>query len=674
MERLEGSPATPPLAVRLFGDFRLRLAEVDARPRGRKAAGVLAFLAAADDHSASRVRLADLLWSDRGEEQARSSLRQVILELRSSPAGRVGAIVATRESVRFVPGAIFTDEDAICTAAAHGNAAVLAPLLEPLIGRFLDDLDGLSPAFDDWLMSERPRREEKLFATVLAALPQIPEPASDGASERILRALERLDPLNEPVVRLRLGRDHAAGDVAAMHRRLRRLTDDLKRELGVAPSAITRELFDALLNRPPELSPGAGSSGPVASVRTLPVVLVTPFVASGITESNEVAAILTEDVRAGLARNGELRVLMIEATDEERVQTAAANAIAAYQLGGSVRTLGERTSVTVELGNIATGLVSWSAQIRLAASPLELIDEIVARIVGGVAPAVERDLSVALAVPRAGSEATREVALLYARGRRLAREGRTIAEVREGVELLEAALRQDPRHIGARLRLSALYNTDFAFLLAGHDVAGFRRRAQVLIEEAAALDPGNIRIELGLAWYHLRRGAWPAAERLFQHAVAAMPHDPDALDECAFGLACLGDLDLARSLMQRAFQLNPFAPAEYHADQAVLLTLAGDAEAAEEHFAVCGERRIFYHAFRLGNLQRLEIGSPRLGEFQRRFVAEFLEIWQPSTPPGQADLVNWVDQSICLRRPEHRRLIIDGVAAAWLSGARDKSL
>ena len=69
--------------LRLFGRFGLSRASGDeiAIP-GKKAQALLAYLALNQDHRRSRAELAALLWSDRGEEQARHSLRQTTLTLR----------------------------------------------------------------------------------------------------------------------------------------------------------------------------------------------------------------------------------------------------------------------------------------------------------------------------------------------------------------------------------------------------------------------------------------------------------------------------------------------------------------------------------------------------------------------------------------------------------------
>jgi DNA-binding SARP family transcriptional activator len=56
----------------------------DRTPRGRKARAILAFLSSQADTRIPRERLKDLLWGDRGEAQARASLRQALLEIRQA--------------------------------------------------------------------------------------------------------------------------------------------------------------------------------------------------------------------------------------------------------------------------------------------------------------------------------------------------------------------------------------------------------------------------------------------------------------------------------------------------------------------------------------------------------------------------------------------------------------
>lgn len=652
------------VAACMFGTFRVRWGDDDLRPHSRKTRALLAYLVAVEPRTVSRARLADLLWSDRGEQQARNSLRQALSELRSGQLG--DAIAMSRTDVALTPDRWQIDTRSIEAFAVGGDCRGLGLILAGVDGDYLDDLDGVSPAYDDWLHTQRAHQRDWLFRVALGAVAALDAAASETA-RGVLAELARLDPLNEAVVRLRLRLDHAAGDVAAVQRHYRRLSGDLSRELNVAPSRETQELLLSLVgtrDRGALRQPDAVPAEPVSPRRTPPIVMLTPFAGDG--PVTEIAAIVTDAVCTALSRSTEFLVLPLAAGDPATPDSASRRAVATFALRGTVRLMRDATVVTAHVVDAGTGFVIWSEQRETATPDRAWIAAVVERIVAAVGSTVEHDDGEYRRNPRSAGD---EVADLYSQGKRIARHGRSLEAIEAGVAMLERAITLDSQHVGARLRLAQLYNTDFHYLIAGHDYRAMRARASALALAAAEIEPGSVRVQLRLAWCRLREGDWTRAASLFAAAERAMAHDPDAMNECGFGLAQLGELDAARDLIQRAFKLNPFAPAEYHADFAVLQTLAGEHDLAEAHFDVCGEQRLFWQVIRLGNLQKLERQSPRLRALQQRFVANFLEIWSPPTPPAIADVLTWADVVFCFRRDEHRQLIADAVTAAWQSRA-----
>lgn len=123
------------IELHLFGP--LRIAAPDGRPVmgvSRRAQGLLVYLACQDGMRAERSGIADLLWSDRDEAQARASLRQELSVLRRV----LGAVVeADRQGIWLIPGAVSVRRD--------GS------------GDFLAGFDLPSEAFEDWLREERQR-------------------------------------------------------------------------------------------------------------------------------------------------------------------------------------------------------------------------------------------------------------------------------------------------------------------------------------------------------------------------------------------------------------------------------------------------------------------------------------------------------------------------------------
>ena len=91
------------LDVRLLGGFEARFDSGQKIALStRKAEALLAYLALAPGRARSRDQLAGLLWSDRAEAQAKSSLRQALTALRRGLQENGSLVLATEgESVKL---------------------------------------------------------------------------------------------------------------------------------------------------------------------------------------------------------------------------------------------------------------------------------------------------------------------------------------------------------------------------------------------------------------------------------------------------------------------------------------------------------------------------------------------------------------------------------------------
>lgn len=232
------------LAVRLFDGFRLAtIGGASAEQaiitiRGRRARGLLAYLLLARDQTASRERLAGLLWSDRSDAQARSSLRQCLLELRT--AGQdlgIEAFEAGRDMVRLVPGVFACDVFDIERALVNDDAGALAARIAQIGNtQLLPDL-GLPGLFGEWLDQTRAALDGRLAQAVRAALERLVAAQDWPGAVALADAWLRREPLDENVAAAALHAELAVGAEAAAQRRFRALKAVLERELGVAPGA-----------------------------------------------------------------------------------------------------------------------------------------------------------------------------------------------------------------------------------------------------------------------------------------------------------------------------------------------------------------------------------------------------------------------------------------------------
>jgi TolB-like protein len=185
------------LRLTLFGGFSVAGADgTEIAIKSKKARALLAYLVLSPRKSRSREEIMALLWSDRGEAQARASLRQVLVGIRKDLGKEaVGTLIVTNDAVALNPDMVTVEP------GSTGE--------ELLAGFQLHD-----PAFEDWLRDERLRHEDAPVAdtrppelthsdkpsiavlpfTNLSADPE-QEYFSDGITEDIITELTRFPSL-----------------------------------------------------------------------------------------------------------------------------------------------------------------------------------------------------------------------------------------------------------------------------------------------------------------------------------------------------------------------------------------------------------------------------------------------------------------------------------------------
>src|SRR5579875_1842646 len=235
--------ARPAMAhLRLIGRFRLTDATGAAiESPGRRARALLAFLALDGEHAATRERLSGLLWSDRGEPQARASLRQCLLEWRNVMGTTdLDLLDVGRETIALRPDVLSLDVDSLRETLLQGPAAMAAALRDLGDAHLLDDLE-VPGLFNDWRAQARSRFERTVLSAVEATLGER-ESRGDWAGARDLaEAYLARDRVNETVAACAIRADMALGNTGSAHRRFRALEAALQSELGVKPGAVARE-------------------------------------------------------------------------------------------------------------------------------------------------------------------------------------------------------------------------------------------------------------------------------------------------------------------------------------------------------------------------------------------------------------------------------------------------
>ncbi len=200
-----------------------------------------------------RQHLAFLFWPDSSEDQARTNLRQLLLLLRRALPHAQQFLRVDRASIQWRRDAPFScdvaDFEQLLTQATQAGAPVeKRTALQQAVDCYRGNL--LPGCYDDWLLTERERLRQR-FLQALEQLIQLLEQAHEyDAAIRYAQRLLRHDPLHETTYR-RLMRLHALnGNRSQALQVYHTCATVLERELGVAPSALTREAYEHLLRAP----------------------------------------------------------------------------------------------------------------------------------------------------------------------------------------------------------------------------------------------------------------------------------------------------------------------------------------------------------------------------------------------------------------------------------------
>jgi DNA-binding SARP family transcriptional activator len=234
------------LRLELLGDLQVRtstraLVGISAK----KAQALLAYLAVKPSQRVSREKIAALLWSSTGPDQARQSLRQTLSTLRKELTQTLGdsrALIDENDLLGVDETLVQCDVAEFESLGATGSEAALETAVELYRGDFLDGFNLNEERFDQWVIAER----DRLHRMALRLHSQLIEMQSrHGAVDQAIGTAQqslRIDPLQEPVHRTLMRLYLQSGDVVNALQQYETCARTLKRELRIEPDAETKAL------------------------------------------------------------------------------------------------------------------------------------------------------------------------------------------------------------------------------------------------------------------------------------------------------------------------------------------------------------------------------------------------------------------------------------------------
>lgn len=228
------------LSIRTFGGLAVYQSEGASPLRfaTHTAEALLVYLAWAGK-PLGRDMLAELLWPERTQEQARTNLRVALYRLRAQVEPY---LLVTRQSIDLNPSAaVHLDARQFDGYRAAGE---LAKAVELYRGDFLDGfyLDG-SPAFEQWALLERGRLRNLALSAYERLIEQTASAGQLDAAIAYAQRLLQMDMLHEPAHRHLMRLFARTGQRSAALAQFESCRNLLVAELGVQPDDATTALY-----------------------------------------------------------------------------------------------------------------------------------------------------------------------------------------------------------------------------------------------------------------------------------------------------------------------------------------------------------------------------------------------------------------------------------------------
>jgi DNA-binding SARP family transcriptional activator/Tfp pilus assembly protein PilF len=567
----------------------------DILPRGRKARAILACLCLAAGERITRARLATLLWDRVPDDQARKSLRQSLRELTQAmgPLSRE-LISATRETIRLDTSLCWIDAVALLAPQSTVPNSLRSELAQLCSGELLEELEGASPSFDQWLLGERTRFTEQLTTLLEAELVQLTEGAHDpnkvaGAARRLIA----FDPTHEGASRALMRALSDLGERAQALRAYERCREALKKTLDIQPSRETQALYKAVRaladrsdrdKRTPAPSllhehlSHRGPSTPLSRFR----VGVLPFLVTGPSRYGALAFSLSQEIAAALSRFRWFDVIAPISLSRRSSESPVAEQVLKrkqldYAIDGALSGNGKQFQISVRLLDLAADARPvWNERFKVSVGALHQVDELItARIVGQIDPVILFIEGQPKRRQQYGATGLLLLAipLMYSLERK---------KYEQAGKLIESALAIDPNNA-----MVSAWAAHWQVYYVGQGWTSDGDRALALAQEHARrainLDPENAEA-LGI-YAHVcafLNKDFDAAVYYFDRALRLNPNLAFVWALSALTYSYIGQPDVALQRLARYRDLSPFDPYPYIYENpyTVAYTIKGDYEQA----------------------------------------------------------------------------------------------
>jgi adenylate cyclase len=612
-----GSEGRARWSLRLLGGFEVRglLDSERVASLGKRECALLAYLALSPNCRQPRRKLATLLWGDTTDEAALNSLRTSVWNLRRVLGDAEHRVVASEgEDIVLDVAAFDVDALAFRRLASQSGRVELEEAANLYVDEFLDGLGIENEDFESWRREETARCRDQAI-DVLSRLTTLL--AECGETERAIEAgtrILRLEPLHEAAARRLMRLYRESGRRGAAVQLYRALAGALRTELDAQPEAETRLIF-AEVSRSGKEQPRAPLVDEPAAIDAAPTygpsLVVLPFAnLSGGGDHEFFADGITEDITTELSRFRHLFVISRYSSFTYKAKTIDARTVARelrvqYVVEGSVRRVGDRVRITVQLIDSHAGRHIWAEHYdRQLNDIFALQDEITTAIVAtvpGRLDAAARE-SVCRKAPEnmTAYECVLEAMALHHRATR--------ADNEAALRVLDRAIALDPTYARAHAwKACVLGQAWIQRFCADREVTA--KELDNELQLAMQLDNNNCDVHRIIAAVHLTNSRHEKALYHQQRALHLNPNDDLVVVQQGEMLTWLGQCEDGILWIEKAMLLNPYHPERFwnHLGRAYFVARRyREAISAFRHIASPDQ---FHHAFLAACFAQLGEGS-----------------------------------------------------------------
>lgn len=621
--------ATTPVRLTAAGTMRLEVGDREAPLSSRKALGVLTYLALQPSRSESRERVAALLWSDSGADQARGSLRQTLRRLKQD-LGEAGPMIEADRSTLRLTWPVSLDILEAIDEAERGRAPRLLAGDDVDLGRLFADLEDLDGDFNLWVAVQRERLTAQLVSRLDAAIAA----ANDDAELLALaEALIRVDPTHEGACRAGMRAHLGLGDTAQAMRLYERLWQVLDEDLDVEPSEQTQALYVAIKQGQARPAIGGGPAPTPTQDLLAPIaIVVEPSQGTALPDDFAYfSMIFRDEMIAALSRFRDWLVIDGEQGD------STPPTYRAYSLKLMLHGRDDSIMVALRLADRSDGHLVWAERYSVTLDGIAALHRTALRHLAVA-------LNVHLSAPRLQSARGQSSPMgrkyeLWMQAQALCGEWRPESETK-AERILRDLIAGMPDFSPAMVALAQSFNARPIVYPGVYRQPEHLRECLDLTARAVALDPLDSRTHLCRAWAHAIAGSHAAALSHLDLALDLNENDPWTIISAGLGYSFAGEIEPARSLVAQA---QAFGMRHSRAAQGYIATAsyligdhAGSARAAE----VAGDAIINLPAW--GAASHMHLGDPgRAAASMALFLELARKAWVGPEAPTDRDIVDW---------------------------------